>query len=50
MLGRLFLLALAIILARSQGGRSGGLTGLVVIVFAFTVALAVSAITRPRKP
>lgn len=50
MLGRLFLLALAIILARSQGGRDGGLTALVVIVFAFTVALAISAATRPRKP
>lgn len=49
MLARLFLLALAIILARSQGGRDGGLAALAVIVFAFTVALAVSAITRPRK-
>lgn len=49
MLGRLFALALAIILARSQGGRDAGLTALVVIVFAFTVGLIVSAITRPRS-
>jgi len=49
MLARLFLLALAVILARSQGGRGAGLTALVVIVVAFTVQLAVSAITRPRR-
>lgn len=46
MLSRLFLLALAVILARSQGGRDTGLAALVVIVVAFTVELAVSAITR----
>jgi hypothetical protein len=49
MLGRLFLLALAVVLARSDGGRAGGLTALIVIVVAFTVQLAVSAITRPRR-
>ncbi len=48
MLGRLFLLALAIVLARSAGGRNDGLTALVVIVVAFTVQLAVSALNRPR--
>jgi hypothetical protein len=48
MLGRLFLLALAIVLARSVGGRNDGLTALVVIVVAFTVQLAVSALNRPR--
>jgi len=49
MLGRLFLLALAIIVARNDGGRDGGLAALAVIVLAFTVQLAVSALTRPRR-
>jgi hypothetical protein len=48
MLSRLFLLAIAVIIARSQLGRDAGLTALVVIVVAFTVQLAVSATTRPR--
>jgi len=48
MLGRLFLLALAVILARQAWGRDAGLTALAVIVFAFTVQLAISPITRPR--
>jgi len=48
MLLRLFLLAIAVIIARSQLGRDAGLTALVVIVVAFTVQLAVSATTRPR--
>src|SRR5262249_11249143 len=46
MLSRLFLLAIAVILARTQFGRDAGLTALVVVVVAFTVQLAVSAITR----
>ena len=50
MLSRLFLLAIAVIIARSQGGRDAGLTALVVIVVAFTAQLAVSAITRPGRP
>ena len=49
MLSRLFLLALAIILVRQGSGKDAGLTALVVIVFAFTVQLAVSAINRPRR-
>jgi hypothetical protein len=49
MLGRLFLLALAIVLARSAGGRDGGLAALAVIVAAFTIQLAVSALNRPRS-
>lgn len=49
MLSRLFLLALAVILARSAGGRGAGLTALLVVVFAFTVALVISAINRPRR-
>ncbi len=43
MLGRLFLLALAVILVRKSDGQDAGLTALVVIVVAFTVQLAVSA-------
>ena len=46
MLSRLFLLAIAVIVARSQLGRDAGLTALVVIVVAFTVQLAVAATTR----
>jgi hypothetical protein len=49
MLSRLFLLAIAVIVARSSSGKDAGLTALVVIVFAFTVQLAISAITRPRS-
>ena len=49
MLSRLFLLALAVILARSQGGRDAGLAALVVVVVAFTVQLAVSAVARPPR-
>jgi hypothetical protein len=49
MLSRLFLLALAVVLARRAGGQDDGLTALVVIVFAFTVQLATSAIDRPRS-
>lgn len=49
MLGRIFLLALAVILARRSGGRGDGLTALAVIVFAFTVQLATSAANRPRS-
>ncbi len=49
MLGRLFLLALAVIVARQSGSRGDGLTALVVIVFAFTLQLGISAVTRPRS-
>jgi hypothetical protein len=47
MLGRLFLLALAVIVARNSGSRDDGLTALFVIVGAFTIQLALSALTRP---
>jgi hypothetical protein len=49
MLGRLFLLALAIIMARRAGGQGAGLAALVLIAVAFTVQLAVSAVNRPRR-
>lgn len=48
MLGRLFLLALAIIVARSTS-KNDGLTALAVIVVAFTVQMALSVINRPRS-
>jgi len=49
MLGRLFALALTIVLVRKGSGKDDGLTALVVIVFAFTVQLGTSALTRPRS-
>lgn len=48
MLGRLFALAIAVILVRKADGQDAGLAALAVIVIAFTVQLATSAITRPR--
>ena len=49
MLGRLFALALAVIIARNVDGRDAGITCLAVVVFAYTMSLAVSAIIRPRS-
>ena len=49
MLGRLFLLALAVVVARNSGGQDAGLVALVVVVVAFTTQLAVSAVSRPRR-
>jgi hypothetical protein len=49
LLGRLFLLAIAVILVRNGSGRDDGLTALVVIVFAFTAQLVLSFLTRPRS-
>jgi hypothetical protein len=48
LLGRLFLLAIAVILVRNGAGRDDGLTALLVIVFAFTVQLVLSFLNRPR--
>jgi hypothetical protein len=48
MLSRLFILAIAVIVVRNGAGRDDGLTALVVIVFAFTMQLALSFLTRPR--
>jgi hypothetical protein len=49
LIARVFLLALAIILVRRGDGKDAGLAALAVIVFAFTVQLAVSFLQRPRK-
>ena len=46
MMGRLFALALAVVLVRKAYGQGAGLACLVVLVAAFTVQLALSAITR----
>ena len=47
-LGRLFLLAIAVIVVRNGSGRDDGLTALLVVVFAFTTQLVTSFLTRPR--
>jgi hypothetical protein len=49
MLSRLFLLALAVILAR-RISQDDGLTALVVIGFAFTMSMATLAANRPNRP
>jgi hypothetical protein len=48
LLGRLFTLAIAVILVRNGAGRDDGLTALLVIVFAFTTQMVLSVLTRPR--
>jgi hypothetical protein len=47
LLGRLFLLAIVVILVRNDAGRDDGLTALLVIVFAYTVQLVLSFLNRP---
>ncbi len=49
LLGRLFVLAIVVILVRKDAGRDAGLACLAVFVFAFTVELLVSTATRPRR-
>jgi hypothetical protein len=49
LMGRLFVLAMTVILVRKGAGRDEGLTALVVIVVAFTLQLAVSFANRPRR-
>jgi hypothetical protein len=49
LLGRLFVLAIAVILVRNASGRDAGLTALLVIVFAFTLQLMLSFLYRPRS-
>jgi hypothetical protein len=49
LLGRLFLLAIAVIVVRNGAGRNDGLTALLVIVFAFTTQLVTSFLIRPRS-
>jgi hypothetical protein len=47
LLGRLFGLAIAVILVRQGAGRDAGLTTLLVIVAAFTIQLALGFANRP---
>jgi len=49
LLGRLFMLAIAVILVRKSGGRDAGLAALLVIVFAYTMAMFLSIVDRPRR-
>ena len=49
LMGRLFMLAIAVILVRNASGRDAALTALLVIVFAFTTQLVLSFLTRPRS-
>jgi DMSO/TMAO reductase YedYZ heme-binding membrane subunit len=49
LLARVFLLALAVILVRRGEGRNDSLATLGVVVFAFTVALIISYLERPRS-
>ncbi|MDQ6816913.1 MAG: hypothetical protein M3018_05825 [Actinomycetota bacterium] len=48
LLSRLFLLAIAVILIRKQAGQDDALAALCVIVFAFTVQLALAFGNGPR--
>ena len=47
---RLFVLAIAVIIARNADGRDAGITCLAVVVFAYTISLGVSALTRATRP
>jgi hypothetical protein len=49
MLGRLFTLAIVVILVRKSDGQDAGIAALAVVVFVFTAQLVLSALTRPRS-
>jgi hypothetical protein len=49
LLGRLFALAITVILVRRGSGKDDALAALLVIVFAFTVQLALGFANRPRS-
>jgi hypothetical protein len=48
-LGRVLLLALAVIFVRRGAGKDDGLMALLVVVFAFTIQFGLSIATRPRR-
>jgi hypothetical protein len=50
LMGRLFILAIVVILVRKDFGKDAGLTALFVIVFAFTLQLLLSVGNRPQRP
>jgi hypothetical protein len=47
LISRIFALALAVILVRNAEGKNDGLAALGVVVFAFTINLALSYVNRP---
>ena len=49
LIGRLFALALTVILVRKASGQDAALTALLVIVFAYTINLFLSFVNRPRS-
>ena len=49
LMGRLFALAITVILVRNTSGQDAGLTALLVIVFAYTVSLFLSFLYRPSS-
>jgi hypothetical protein len=49
LLTRLVLLALTVIFVRKGSGQGAGLAALSVIVFAYTVSLVLSFVTRPKS-
>jgi hypothetical protein len=49
LMGRLFALAITVILVRKDAGQDDGLAALAVIVFAYTISLFLSFLTRPRS-
>jgi hypothetical protein len=49
LMGRLFVLAMTVILVRKGSGQDDGLTALLVIVVAYTIQLVVSFANRPRR-
>jgi len=49
LLGRLAAVAVVVILLRQSGGRAAAVTALLVMLVAFTIELAISAVYRPRR-
>jgi hypothetical protein len=49
-IGRVFLLALAIILVKRGASKDDALAALLVILIAFTVQLVIGIVTRPKSP
>ncbi len=49
LMGRLFALAITVVLVRKASGQDAGLTALLVIVFAYTVSMFLSVVNRPRS-
>ncbi|MCW3069347.1 MAG: hypothetical protein JWL67_1972 [Solirubrobacterales bacterium] len=47
MMGRIWIIALAVILARYEGGKSDGIMAAGLVLAAFTVYFAMSFVTRP---